>query len=132
MVRPSARLKKAGFTLVEVLVAVAIVAMAASALLFAMMRQIDGTVHLRDKAAAQWVASNQLALMRLANRASNALPSEPSSGQVAMAEREWLWRAVPVKVEAEGFIQVDMEVRAADRAEGSPVVVLSGLLDQFH
>ena len=50
-----------GFTLVEVMVALAIVAVAVPALLFALFQQLDGTEYLRNRSIANWVATDRLA-----------------------------------------------------------------------
>mgnify|MGYP001548877174 CR=1 FL=1 len=48
------------FTLVEVMVALAVVAIALPALLGALSQQVDATGYLRDKSLAQWVAANNV------------------------------------------------------------------------
>ena len=58
------RKNNAGFTLVEVMVALAIVALAVPALLFTLDQQIDGSSYLRDRSLAQIVAVNRLAELR--------------------------------------------------------------------
>ena len=55
----------AGFTLVEVLVALAIVAVTLAAGLRAAGALVDGSQRLADVTAAQWCAENQLAELRL-------------------------------------------------------------------
>ena len=62
MMRRSSR----GFTLLEVLVALAIVALGMAALMAALTSAADATGHLRDKSFAEWVALNRLAEVRLA------------------------------------------------------------------
>jgi general secretion pathway protein I len=54
-----------GFTLVEVLVALAIVAVTLAAGLRAAGALVDGSQRLADVTAAQWCAENQLAELRL-------------------------------------------------------------------
>ena len=58
-----ARIKRqalTGFTLVEVMVALAVVALAVPALLFTLYQQLEGTEYLRDRSMASWVAANRL------------------------------------------------------------------------
>lgn len=75
-----------GFTLLEVMVALAIFAIAALALLNTQSTQIKTDQHLTDKTLAHWVALNQLADMRL----QNVFPEMGESiVQVNMAGQEW-------------------------------------------
>ncbi len=64
--RPAAAAALRGFTLVEVLVALAIVAVTLGAGLRAAGAVTDGAQRLADVTAAQWCADNQLAELRLA------------------------------------------------------------------
>ena len=59
------RRQASGFTLVEVMVALAVVAVALPALLLTLSQQIDGLRYLEDRSHAQWVAANRLAELRL-------------------------------------------------------------------
>jgi general secretion pathway protein I len=80
-----------GFTLVEVLVALAVVAIALGALIKAGADVSANSVYLRDKTFAHWVALNLVAEQRL--RADwPALGS--SNGMTEFAGREWRWEQV--------------------------------------
>lgn len=123
--------KASGFTLVEVMVALLIVAVAISSLLFQMMSTIDNTAYLRDKTIAHWVALNQLELVYIENQHTNKLRSRSQSGSEVMAGREWFWSVKPLKGVAEGFQQLEVSVRRAANDESS-VVTAMGLIDEFH
>lgn len=120
-----------GFTLVEVMVALLIVSVAISALLFQMMSNIDNTAYLRDKTIAHWVALNQLELVYLENQKTNQLIDRERSGREDMAGREWFWRIKPVQSLADGFVQLKVSVRASEDDESAIVTVL-GLIDSYH
>ena len=129
---PNGASQARGFTLVEVLVAVAIVAMAVTAVLIAMMRQVDGSVYLRDKLVAEWVALNQAELALLANRHSNQLPPEKRSGSEEMAGRTWYWHAQRQRAQADGFTQLEISVSAEEDSKAAPLASIALVLDQFH
>jgi general secretion pathway protein J len=57
--------KPRGFTLIEVLVALAIVVLGIAALLSSLTSAADTTIFLRDKTFAQWIALNRIAEVRL-------------------------------------------------------------------
>jgi len=61
----SLRSRANGFTLIEVMVAMAVVAVALPALLFALIQQVDGTGYLRERTLASWVAANKLSELQL-------------------------------------------------------------------
>jgi general secretion pathway protein I len=115
-----------------VLVAVAIVALAITGVLTAMMRQVDGTAYLRDKLFAHYVALNQMELALLANAHSNQLPSDNSSGTEEMVGRTWYWRAQPKKTGQAGTVQLEISVADKDGKEAASLASVSTILDTFH
>lgn len=123
--------RESGFTLVEVMVALLIVAVAISALLFQMMSNIDNTAYLRDKTIAHWVALNQLELVYLENQNTNLLIDRERRGSEKMAGREWFWRIKPLQSLADGFVQLQVTVRLSEDEESSIVTVM-GLIDSYH
>ena len=78
-----------GFTLLEVLVALAIFALVAASVLGVSARSLQTAARLEDKTLAMWIADNQLSEMQLA-------PSPPGAGdqqgQVDFANRQWAWQ----------------------------------------
>lgn len=122
-----------GFTLVEVMVAMLIVAVAISSLLFQMMSTIDNTAYLRDKTIAHWVALNQQELLYLENENTNLVVRGERSGSETMAGREWFWRVKPLKVAStdNNFQQLELTVSDTEGADSS-IVSIRFLLDQYH
>lgn len=79
-----------GFTLVEVLVAIAVVAFTIPALMLLMMKQADSAGSLRNKAVAAWVAENTITRLRLERQLSGFVLRGPLEEKVTMANAEWI------------------------------------------
>lgn len=78
-----------GFTLVEVLVALAVLAIALAAVMRAMAQAIDTTATLRQHEVALWVAQNRL----VQHEMSQDWPSvDTTDGDADMGGRKWYWR----------------------------------------
>jgi general secretion pathway protein I len=80
-----------GFTLVEVLVALAVLAIALGAMIRGAGSSADNAAHLRDKSFAHWVALNRIAEIRLTG---NWPSLGESNGTTEMAGREWQWQSI--------------------------------------
>lgn len=83
--RPQAR----GFTLVEVLVALAVLAIALAAVMRAMAQAVDTTVSLRDHSVALWVAQNRLTEHEMRQDWPAA---DTIDGEAEMGGEKWYWR----------------------------------------
>ena len=99
-----------GLTLVEVMVALAIVAIAVPALLFALFQQLDGTEYLRDRSIASWIATDRMSELRLVVAKQGAVPKGELLGETRLAERDWYWWVEQQATEIPGFIRVDVKV----------------------
>lgn len=90
MVRPRRNKKRsfAGFTLVEVVVALGIFGMAMAALIHIQAESARAAIELRDRTLAQVVAQN--ALVDLYTR-SDGLPNSSVGGTVNLAGGTWEW-----------------------------------------
>ena len=115
-----------GFTLVEVMVALAIVAIALPALLMALYQQIDDTAYLRDKTLAYMVAENKLAEMRLVISSTRNLSAGKDSGLASMADRDWYWWVETKTTEVEKFFRVDITVSLEE--EEQPLYTLRAFM----
>ena len=97
-----------GFTLVEVLVALVIVAIGMSALLSSMNSSADTASYLREKTFAQWIGLNQLATTRLAAK----LPSKgTTNGELDYAGRHWAWQQEVTEQDFPGVLRIDVRVQ---------------------
>lgn len=84
--------KKLAFTLIEILVALMILSIAMTAVLFALNHQISSAQRLQNRTIALMVAENVLAEMQLGQL---AVPAEGSStqGNFNMLNKNWVWNA---------------------------------------
>ncbi len=117
-----------GFTLIEVLVALVIVAAGATAVLSALNGAAASTTYLRDKTFAQWIAANRIAELRLARAAPR---DGTDDGELDYAGRRWIWRQRIADADIPGLRRIDVSVRPADVAVATDdawTVTLSGVL----
>ena len=121
--RPAA--DQAGFTLVEVLVALVVVALGMGALLATLTSAANQTAQLRQRTLAQWVGLNQLTSIRLATTAP-ALGS--SEGSLEMAGQSWSWQQVVADPGIAGLRRVDITVRAGEGKAAVAVTTVTGFL----
>ena len=117
-----------GFTLVEVMVALAIVAIALPALLMSLYQQIDDTAYLRDKTLAYMVAENKLAEIRLVIGSTRNLSAGKDSGLASMADRDWYWWVETKTTEVEKFFRVDITVSLDEQQQEQPLYTLSAFM----
>lgn len=117
-----------GFTLVEVMVALAIVAIALPALLMSLYQQIDDTAYLRDKTLAYMVAENKLAEIRLVIGSTRNLSAGKDSGLASMADRDWYWWVETKTTEVENFFRVDITVSLDEQQQEQPLYTLSAFM----
>lgn len=115
-----------GFTLLEVVVALAVIAMALAAATTAVSTNILNASGLQQRTYAHWVAMNKLTEMQL----DDQWPSiRTSKGSSLMARREWFW-SMKVTKTPDGFDlirRVDVMVRL-DEDDDYPLVTLTGFV----
>jgi general secretion pathway protein I len=100
-----------GFTLIEVLVALVIVALGIAAVMSALLGSASGTERLRERALAEWVAANRIGETRLAQD----FPAiGRSDGVASMGGRDWKWQQEIRRTAVEGLVQIVVDVRPAD------------------
>ncbi len=100
-----------GFTLIEVLVALAIVAIGMGALLATLSSSADTVSYLRDKTFAEWVALNHIAELRLKGQ----IPAKgKTDGDVDFANGHWHWQQEVLDTSVKGIERIDVSVRPVD------------------
>jgi len=115
-----------GFTLVEVLVALAVLTIALAAVMRALSQSIDTSASLRDHTVAMWVAQNRLATHQVLR---DFPPQDTTEGDADMAGRTWHWLEQVTAAPGEATMrQIHIEVRAATGPQ--PLATLTGFLAQ--
>jgi general secretion pathway protein I len=97
-----------GFTLLEVLIALAIVAMSVGALLGTVTSSASNIAYLKDKTIAEWVALNRLTEVRIAR---NMPDVGDRTGNSEMAGMKWQWQEEVTELPVEGLFRVEIRTR---------------------
>jgi general secretion pathway protein I len=106
--KKSIRTLSLGFTLIEVMLAMAIFSIAGIALLGVADNNIKNLTQLENKILANWVASNQLVEATLDPAWP---PKNNKKGTVEMAGQEWFWLQRVIKTENKNMRSVVIEIR---------------------
>ncbi|HZF15201.1 MAG TPA: type II secretion system minor pseudopilin GspI [Steroidobacteraceae bacterium] len=106
MIRRAAS-RSPGFTLIEVVVAMAIIVVVLAGLFFQINRVADTAFDLRQRTLAQWVALNRLTDLRL-----TGVPSigQKPSGSLEFANAKWRWQAEVVATRIPGLVEIRVSV----------------------
>ncbi len=115
----------AGFTLIEVLVALAVLAIAMSAVMRALAQGIDVAAEMRLRTVALWVAQDRLTLQRLA-RTWPAIDTRDD--RTTLLGTEWRVREKVSGTEAPEVRRIDIEVRGP--GDDHVLARVSGFLTQ--
>jgi general secretion pathway protein I len=107
----NARVRKraAGFTLVEILVALAVLAIAVAAVVAAVSGNVSNAAYLRDRTLAHWVAMNKIAEMQV----DGDWPAPGTQhGESLMAAQEWSWQITVTATDDADVRRLDVNVYA--------------------
>jgi general secretion pathway protein I len=100
-----------GFTLIEVIIALFVIALGMGALLSTLVSAADNAGHLRNKSFAEWVALNRISEARLALiRPTTGV----TTGEAEFAGAKWQWRQTVTEIQIKGIKQLAVAVARAD------------------
>lgn len=114
-----------GFTLMEMLVAVGVLAIALGAIIGNAARYANSAAGLRDRSIALFVARNRMAEMELS-------PAWPATGRanedVEMGGLKWTWRTEVKATPDPNLRRVDVRVEKKGDKSGAAFATLSGFI----
>lgn len=117
-----------GFTLIEVLVALAVLAIALSAIIKTMSSNTLNSIYLRDRTLAEWVALNKITEMQL----SQDWPSAgKTDGKAVMGNHEWFWEAEVATTPDKDVDTITLRVRAQRDAE-NPITTIQAYIGRVR
>lgn len=122
--------KNRGFTLIEVMIALAIVAMALPAFMTLVSSQLRGSGFIREKTQAYWIAEDQLTRLNLRHKLIDQLVlPDTENGVVEVSGVEWFWEINSQDTEVENFKRIDIRVSLNSEKENT-LALLSGFMNE--
>ena len=107
-------MKKSGFTLIEVLLALAVIAIALTALLKATSQNTTFTQRIKEKSIGEWVAMQAIASIQ--SGLIVITPNQESTESMTMAGEKWYWRALITPTPVKKMQKISIKV--SRRSEG--------------
>lgn len=122
--QPRDTVKQLGFTLIEVLIALLIVATALGTVSKVMLDAARNGGSLVDRTAAQWVGLNQLSTLKLRRQ----WPVRSESGSEDMMQRTWIWEQRAEKTPDDNVLRVTIDVRLEDADDDDLTASITGFV----
>ena len=105
--RPLTLRSDTGFTLIEILVALAVIAIAVAAVVTAVSGNVSNAAYIQDRTLAHWVAMNKVAEVQLAKD----YPAAGSQhGESLMASQQWSWQVTVSTTDDPDVRRIDVSV----------------------
>lgn len=118
---PRRAARERGFTLIEVLVALFVFAVAMTVLVQSGTHRAQNLNYLRDRTLASWIAADRITAIRLE---PEAISTGSRDGEVVMARRTWFWEAEVSTTEDDTVRRIEVAVRLDEG--GEPVARMTG------
>ncbi|MBI5463228.1 MAG: type II secretion system minor pseudopilin GspI [Gammaproteobacteria bacterium] len=121
--------RSTGFTLLEVLVALAVLALALAAAVSAAAAYVGNQAYLQERTLAHWVARNVLIELQLEQ-------PWPGTGErsdtVRMADLDWTWQATIDETPEKDMRRVTLKVWLGEDDKREPLAGIDGFLEKHE
>jgi general secretion pathway protein I len=114
-----------GFTLIEVLVALAIVIIAFMAMYGSMMQVVAATTLMQEKTIATWIAFDRITELRVRKEFPD---DDESNGEIEMAGTDWVYTVKINATESDNIRQVIVKVAAAQEPDNTLGIATGALI----
>ena len=111
-----------GFTLIEVLIALVIMAIALTAIIKTTVSATHDLQYVEDKNISHWVALNILDQVK-----AELITTVPSQGQMKMANKEWQWSLKKKMIKKNNLITVDVMQNDQNYSQLSTLIPLKNI-----
>lgn len=113
-----------GFTLLEVMIALAIFAMASLTVMQVSGTTLSHQARLKERMLGDWLADNQSALLYLqAGSRESALAYQTQQGETVVDGQPWYWRTRSVAVAGDNRTLQAMDIEISRKADFSALLV---------
>lgn len=114
-----------GFTLLEVMVALLVVAVSLGGAVKVIGNAASNSSRMSNKTFANWVALNQMAELRI----KKSWPKfGETKGEAEMAGRDWVWSQQAIKTDDDDIRRIELSVWSEGETDSAPFVTLVGFL----
>lgn len=117
-----------GFTLIEVVVALLVVALGIGTLLTTLTSSARTLSQLRDRTFAEWIALNRLSELRLATARPGVATTR---GTIEYAGQRWAWQQVVTDPGMAGILRIDVSVALLPEGQDAPPTPQDASADSF-
>ena len=114
-----------GFTLLEIMVALVILAVGMSALVKAAGSNSANASYLKTKTFAQWIAANKANEIRIKQQWP---ATGTQSGRLFYADVEWAWKVKTSNTQDKDVRRIEVSVQLEDERKASPLVTLAAFI----
>lgn len=117
--------RQSGFMLIEVLIAMTVIALAMSAIIRTASTSAFNTAHIRDKTFAHWVAENHMEELRI----KGGFPDKgEDESEAELGGRKWKILTQIQETPDEDMRRINIKVRGPDDPKNTSVTLLTGFM----